>query len=129
MSLNPYDWPNNVYLRGSQLDAMPVSDQRPKKTKESFSSHSRSEITIKMTSHSFMVLAVLWAIVIIWPRGSTANLIEGQSVELVLNGAAALVNIHEPQLKLHSVSEFYSLEPLEAVKKNMQELNNIKCNK
>ena len=122
MSLNPYDWPNNGYLRGSQLDAMPVSDQRPKKTRESFSSHSRSEITIKMTSHSFMVLAVLWAIVIIWPRGSTANLIEGQSVELVLNGAAALVNIHEPQLKLHSVSEFYSLEPLEAVKKNMQEI-------
>ena len=124
--MNPYDGnlcfdlPDQCCLSDPTYD-MPRKGGRSGNRRRSCSEcPKKSEVTIKMTSSSFAIAAVAALIMAIWPKCSAA-LIEDQAVELVINSdaPAALVNIHEPQKKLYSVSEFYSLEALRAVRKNL----------
>ena len=117
--MNPY---GILYSCGYSTYDMPQGEARLNNRRPSCSEcPKKSEVTIKMTASAWAVAALLWAIVTIWPRGCSAALIKDQSIELIINSAApaALINIHEPQRQLFSVSEFYSLSSLQSVKKNL----------
>ena len=79
---------------------------------------------MEISQSAFLFLVLVWGLSLIWPlKGAAADSVENdQNIEVIINGAAALVKIQTAQTRIIAVSEFFSLAQLKAVKGRIKKI-------
>ena len=81
-------------------------------------------VVMEISQSAFLFLVLVWGLILIWPlKGAAADSVENdQNIEVIINGAAALVKIQTAQTRINAVSEFFSLAQLKAVKGRIKKI-------